>query len=457
MTTLHNLDAEQGLLGALILDNSFEDRLPPLLADHFYDPVHGDIWNEISRDLRAKRPVDAVTLQRWFLSRPYAAELGGVAYLTTLIAHAARLNSQAIQYAHVIKAFALRRELARIGAELVADASAGDDPLEVMGAAERKLRGLDTGEADEGCDLAEAALDLISRLDDPEAVGTSTGFATLDQRLGGLHKSELILIAGRPSMGKTAFATSLARNLTARGRKVHFASLEMGRSQIAARCLSAASFADEGFRFRYSTLRHDGAGIDRKALATLASELPRSLWIDDLGGQSLAQLEARARGTRRRLKGLDCIIVDYLQLMNATARGNENERLTEISQGLKTIAKRLDCTVIALAQLNRSPESREDKRPTLADLRGSGSLEQDADAVLGVYREAYYLDRAEPQRAQFKKDEDYNVAWFEWDAKRRGSERTVEIITLKQRQGPVGTDVMEFWAEYDVTVDARAA
>ncbi len=160
ITLPHNLEAEQGLLGALILDNTFEDRLPALTAEHFFDPVHGDIWNQITRDLKARRPVDAVTLQRWFLSRPYASDLGGIGYLARLIDQAARLTSQAIQYAQIIKANALRRELSRIGAELMADASGADDPLEVMGAAERKLRGLETGDGDEGCSVAEAALDL---------------------------------------------------------------------------------------------------------------------------------------------------------------------------------------------------------------------------------------------------------------------------------------------------------
>jgi replicative DNA helicase len=281
----------------------------------------------------------------------------------------------------------------------------------------------------------------------------------LDRRLGGFYKGGLFLVAGRPSMGKTALATNLARNMAAKGLKGHFASYEMGDEQIAARSLSAASHGAGDEAFAYSDLRKGTAGIDRERLRRLAKTMPKTLIIEDHGAQTIGQLEASCRATARRLNGLDFVVVDYLQLMLPTIRGTRNDQITEISQGLKAMAKRLRVPVVALSQLSRANEQREDKRPQLSDLRDSGSLEQDADVVLGVYREHYYAVRDEPRPENIKRDnertadENFSLAYHAWEQRCLACARTLEVITLKQRNGPVGTDVFEFFDKYDVARD----
>jgi replicative DNA helicase len=371
---------------------------------------------------------------------------------------AAKIELYAIDYAQIIQETRALRDLRQALRELDERITKRERVSEIVSGAENALRSIRLPGAAEGRTLREATERLIALLDDPDAIGVPTGLDALDRRLGGLYKGGLFLVAGRPSMGKTALATNFARNMARAGLRGHFASYEMGDEQIAARSLSAFAH-DAGEAFAYSELRKGAARIDRARLRSLASSMPTTLIIEDKGAQTLGQLEASCRATARRLGGLDFVIVDYLQLMLPTTRGTRNDQITEISQGLKAMAKRLRVPIVALSQLSRANEQREDKRPQLSDLRDSGSLEQDADVVLGVYREHYYAVRDEPRPETVKGDKDrtpdenFSLAYHAWEQRCRACERTLEVITLKQRNGPVGTDVFEFFDKYDVARD----
>ena len=456
---LASIDAEQALIGALMFDPSLLEQIPPLEPGQFFDPAHGLLWGRVTGLIRSGRVADAISLRDWWLAQPCAEALGGKRYLIDLLDRAARLSAHAIEYARVVAATASLRELQSAFAKLQGLITSGASPIDVVGEAEAALRAVPLPGASEGRSLRQAAHKLIASLDDPNALGVATGLEALDRRLGGLYAGGLFLLAGRPSMGKTALATTISRDMAGRGLKGHFASYEMGDEQIAARSLAAASFASERDAFAYSELRRGASLIDRRMLARLAASLPDTLVIEDNGAQTLAQLEASCRATARRLGGLDFVIVDYLQLMRPTTKGTRNDQITEISQGLKALAKRLRVPIVALSQLSRANEQRDDKRPQLSDLRDSGSLEQDADVVLGVYREHYYAIREEPRVDQIKADkertaeENYSLALYAWEQRCAACERTVEVITLKQRNGDIGTDVFEFFGKYDVTRD----
>lgn len=464
MTAHSNMEAEQAVLGAILWDNSVLERIANLEPSHFAYRAHQLLFEAAKDFIHRGKLADGITLREHFIQIGELESIGGAAYLLTLMERAgARLSSQQRDYANILVDLGAKRELERIIAEASASmASSGEPAADVVSWVESELRKIDLG-GGFGATLQEAAVRLIKRMDDPNAAGMPTGFEALDKRLGGLFGSELILVAGRPSMGKTALATNVARNLAGMGRRGHFASYEMSDEAIAGRSLSAAAFAGEGERFAYAELRRGANNVDRKRLNSLAANLPATLIIDDTGAQTLGQLDASLRQTRRRLGGLDFCVVDYLQLMRSTLRGTRNDQITEISQGLKALAKRYKIPIIALSQLSRANEQRDDKRPQLSDLRDSGSLEQDADVVLGVYREHYYLSRAEPKLEHFKKDsersqeENFNLAYWEWEAKMRRAERSLEVSTLKQRAGPVGTDELDFWDKYDVATDVRGA
>jgi replicative DNA helicase len=267
--------------------------------------------------------------------------------------------------------------------------------------------------------------------------------------MGGLHPGDLVLIAGRPSMGKSSLARNLAFAIAWRGHKIHFASLEMSAGQLYARAASAMSY-DTNARFAHRALRSQDGSYDRAQLAAFAARMPTTIRIDSRGGQTLPMLEASARETRRRLGGLDAIFVDYLQIMRALTSENRVQQITEISAGLKALAMNMGVPVVALSQLSRANESRDDKRPQLSDLRDSGSLEQDADVVMAVYREAYYVEREEPQEASYADEHAFMTAWTRWDERKRAAGNTLEVITLKQRHGEIGTDLFDFFPAYDV-------
>lgn len=444
MSGPHDLAAEQAVLGALLCEA--RESLGGLAPEHFYDPVHGALFAEIAaRGERGER-ADGVGMRAW--AQANLAELGGVSYLMRLmepsnerIWRSFDSNAAAIREAHARRTALAALETAQ---KLLAS---GGDVSEALAESERIIRGAmpDAVRADT---LAEAGVALLGGLDTPLLL---TRLAALDEKLGGMARGDLIILAGRPSMGKSAVAAQIARNVAFGGGVVHFSSLEMSKEQVAARAISAESRRAEfsSHHIQYANIRA-GRQVDRAQLTELAARLPHTLVVDDRGAQTLAQLEQSARATRRRKKRLDLIVVDYLQLMVARRNDGRVNEVTEISQGLKALAKRLDCPVLALSQLNRSVEARECKRPTLGDLRDSGAIEQDADVVLAVYREAYYLERAEP-------DKDRSGEWADW---RQALDRCVdelEIIVLKQRSGPIGSETFTAWLPFDTIRDRGRA
>lgn len=454
----HDLKAEQAVLGALLFDNALLDRMPLLVGECFFEPVHERLFSVIVRLIRAGRLADGVTLRAMAIRDGALEEIGGAKYLLDLMNNAA-LAHQAIAYAQMLLELRARREIAVVltGAATALSAPLNErDTADIIAEAENGLRQITLGVRG-GVSLHEAATSLIANITDPAKRGMRTSFRALNERLGGFFPGELILIAGRPSMGKTALATNIARNLAAMGKRGHFASYEMSAESIAARSLSAAAFTENRERFDYAMLRRsfdETPPVDVAKLRDLQAFLPSSLVIDASPAQTVAQLDASIRNTRRRLGGIDFAVVDYLQLMRSLVRGNRVEAVTEISQGLKALGMAYGIPVFALSQLSRANESREDKRPQLHDLRESGSLEQDADVVLGVYREAYYLKRAQPMRANFSSETEFNLADIDWSDKLNACERILEVSTLKQRNGDVGTDTLDFWAKYDVAADA---
>jgi replicative DNA helicase len=450
----HNLEAEQGLLGAILFDNENAHRISDRLkAHHFYDPVHGRIFDAANALIAQGKLADGVTLREHFLRDGGLKEIGGAAYLLTLLEHAARLSVHAQEYAVLIYDLALRRELIRVGQEIAALAEnppEGADAEDIIEESERTLFTLaESGSPSRGfspfstalatsIEMAAAAYESKS-----DVSGLATSFEDLDRMLGGLHPSDLVILAGRPSMGKTALATNIAYNVaysrlkalrsgdfenaTNKGGTVAFFSLEMSGEQLATRLLSdAANIESERIR------RGKISKAEYEALYETSRELQQlPLHIDETGALSIAQLQARARRLQRT-GGLDLIVVDYLQLVTSSMRRNDGRvmEVSEITQGLKALAKDLKVPVLALSQLSRQVENRDDKRPQLSDLRESGSIEQDADVVLFVFRESYYLERAEPREGT-----DEHHAWQRSLDEVRNQ---AEVIIGKQRHGPIG-------------------
>ncbi len=454
-----NVEAEQALLGILLYDNGVYERLSDALgARHFYEPFHGRLFAAVEENVRRGQLAEPILLADRFKRDPAFEELGGVRYLANLIDNAPP-SANVQDYARTVYDLALRRDLIRIGGEIahVATMDAEKAARDQIESAEQQLFTLaETGSASTGFvpfaqalhGAVEMAAEAYSR--DGGLAGISTGLIDLDQKLGGLHPSDLLILAGRPSMGKTALATNVAfhvaRNYayelepdgakkTTNGGVVAFFSLEMSAEQLAMRLLAEVSGV--------SSDRLRKGEIDQSEFARVrdaALEIENSpLHIDATGGLSIAKLTARARRLKRT-SGLDLIVVDYLQLVTGSdlgANANRVQEVSQITQGLKALAKELSVPVIALSQLSRQVENREDKRPQLSDLRESGSIEQDADAVMFVYRESYYLGRAEPD----VKDQ---AKHFEWQEKMDDVRGKAEVIIGKQRHGPIGTVRLAF-------------
>ena len=457
-TAPHNLEAEQAFLGALLYDNEIFHRIADWLKpEHFYDPVHGRIFETASDLIGRGSLADAVVLKTQFDRDDGLREIGGTTYLAVLIESAAN-NSAATEYARMIYELALRRDLIRIGDELSATATtdAETQPRKLIEAVEQQLFNLaEAGSTSRGfvsfkqalTESVETAAAAYER--DGGLSGISSGLKALDEKLGGMHPSDLIILAGRPSMGKTALATNIAfdvaRNYefeeqpdgttkTTKGGVVGFFSLEMSAEQLAMR-LIADYTGIPGYMIRQGTIDATQYEEIRDAVLEIQS-LP--LYIDDTGGLPIGALAARARRLKRT-HGLDLIIVDYLQLVTSSRNRPGDSRVQEVSevtQNLKALAKELEVPVIALSQLSRNVESREDKKPQLSDLRESGSIEQDADVVLFVYREAYYKEREKP-----REDTPEYLAWQE---EFRIIEKLAEVVIGKQRHGAIGTAKLSF-------------
>ncbi|KAB2847424.1 MAG: replicative DNA helicase [Hyphomicrobiaceae bacterium] len=456
----HNIEAEQALLGAILVNNEALDRVTGFLQQkHFFDPLHADIFETTAKLIQAGKPATPVTLKTFFANvAPIAEGLSVPQYLGRLAANATTIIN-AGDYGRTIYELAVRRNLILIGEDIVNaayDTKVDNPPTAQIEEAEGRLYGLaEVGRYGQGFQAFGHALTGAIEMANNAYIregglsGISTGLRDLDNRLGGLQPSDLIILAGRPSMGKTALATNIAFNVAkayrptpqpdgsikaADGGVVAFFSLEMSSEQLATRIISEqASIPSE--KIRRGLINDE----EFRSLVGVARELESlPLYIDQTGGISIAQLSARARRFKRQ-HGLGLIVVDYLQLLTGSGRRSSDSRVQEVSEittGLKALAKELNVPIVALSQLSRQVEAREDKRPQLSDLRESGSIEQDADVVMFVFREEYYIERQKPAEG--------TAEFGEWQDKMARAHGKGEVIIGKQRHGPVGTVTLQF-------------
>ena len=456
----HNLEAEQALLGAMLVNNEAHDRVSGFLEpEHFFDPLHGQIYEIAAKLIASGKQATPITLRTFFeTAEPIDKNLTVPQYLGRLAANATSIIN-AHDYGRTVHDLAIRRHLIVIGEDMVN--SAYDSPVDLgpeqqIEDAENRLYSLaENGKYGQGfmgfgtalthaIDMAGSAYQRDGGLS-----GIASGLRDLDGKMGGLQASDLIILAGRPSMGKTSLVTNIAFNVAKAMRTekqpdgtdkvidggiVGFFSLEMSAEQLATRILAEqAEISSE--KIRRGMI--DEAEFKRLVqVSQQMAEIP--LYIDQTGGISIAQLAARARKLKRQ-RGLDLLIVDYLQLLTGSARRSSEGRVQEVSEitmGLKALAKELQVPVIALSQLSRQVEQREDKRPQLSDLRESGSIEQDADVVMFVFREEYYVERSKPNEG--------TAEFQDWMAKMQMVSGKAEVIIGKQRHGPVGTVTLAF-------------
>ncbi|GBR24309.1 replicative DNA helicase [Kozakia baliensis] len=463
-----NLEAEQALLGALLTNNKAYERVSDfLIAAHFADPINGRIFEAIARRIDRGMLADPITMRAEFEHSGLLDEVGGTQYLAKLLTAMVGIVN-AGDYGRAIHDAWIRRQLIDIGENVVNNAFGARSDLDgsdQIAAAEETLFKLATDKGQDGGFVSferaltgalEVAEQAFQRTGDVS--GLTSGLRDFDKKTGGLHPSDLLILAGRPAMGKTALATKIAfsaaralqreaeeKNTQPRGAVAIF-SLEMSSEQLATRILSEQAEVS-GERIRRGDIGQ--REFDRfvrvsRELATLP------LHIDDTPAISLSAMRTRCRRLART-KGLSLVVVDYLQLMRPAIGTKPDSRVLEISmitQGLKAIAKELSVPVIALSQLSRQVESREDKRPMLSDLRESGSIEQDADAVMFVYRDEYYLQQRMPKDSAYDSMDKYQVALEEWQRKMALVHNKAELILEKQRHGPTGTISLYFEGEF---------
>lgn len=454
-----NIEAEQALLGALLVNNEALSRVgDALMAEHFYEPLHGRIFEAIRKFNDKGLVANPITLKHFFDQDQALADIGGGAYLAKL-AGAAITVINISDYGRMIYDLALKRQLITIGEDIVNDAYLHqiDIPASTqLEAAEQKLFNLSIeGNGDKG--FRSIRQSLIGSIQQAEyafknstgVVGLTTGFTDLDKMLGGLHKSDLLILAGRPSMGKTALAVNvaqkaceaLAKEAADKGKPIKevgcvgFFSLEMSAEQLSTRMLSSFSKLNSSKILQGKMTSEEFSHLVRTSHHM--STLP--FYIDDTPALTIASLRTRARRLKRQ-QNLRLLVVDYLQLLRGTTASSANNRVQEVSeitQGLKAIAKELDVPVIALSQLSRQVESRDDKRPLLSDLRESGSIEQDADVVLFIFREEYYLARSMPSM-------DDELKFSKWQEDMNRVLNVAEVIVAKHRNGAIGTVRLRF-------------
>ena len=446
----NNIEAEQAILGTILVSNEIFDEINTIISNiNFYDPMHQKIFAAIESLIYKGMLANPITLKNYFENEK--DDLNIPEYLVKITKFSTS-SRQAIEYSKIIYDMYVRRELIKISENTIDTAKQKD--LNVSGQniienSERLLFDLaEKGSFSSSLIKFDEAMKLTIEMasnaykNDEGIVGVPTGLTDLDDTLGGLHESDLIIIAGRPSMGKTALATNIAFNaaqrLQASGKKssIAFFSLEMSSEQLSTRILAEQSKikSNDIRRGRISDEQFDKFIETSKNI----SELP--LYIDETPAISIAAISNRARRIKR-LHGLDMLVVDYIQLMRATnTKDGRVQEISEITQGLKAIAKELAIPVLALSQLSRAVEHRDDKKPQLSDLRESGSIEQDADVVMFVFREAYYLERKEPRPA--------TVEHAEWQAKMNEITNLAEIIIGKHRHGPTRSIMLEFEAMF---------
>ena len=449
-----NLEAEQALIGSVLVNNDIIDEVSTFIKPTiFYDPAHVKIY-EVIENLNNKGMIaNPITLKNYFEKDNMLNEVGGTEYLVKLTRFSGS-TKQAIDYAKIIHEMYLRRELVSISEKLSYDtlnANTQEQNAEnIIESTEKSLFNLaERGSFSQSFIEFKKAVDKTIELatlamqSDRGIVGVPTGLKDLDEKLGGLHKSDLIILAGRPSMGKTALATNIAynaaQNILSRQEKssVAFFSLEMSSEQLSTRILS------EQARIKSDSIRQGNVTEEEinRYIETSRNIYNLPLFIDETPAITIATLSNRARRIKR-LNGLSLIVVDYIQLMRSSSNKNDGrvQEISEITQGLKAIAKELSVPVLALSQLSRAVEQRDDKQPQLADLRESGSIEQDADVVMFVYREAYYLERKQPKLG--------SIEHAEWQSKMNDVNGLADIILGKQRHGPTGTIKVEFEGIY---------
>jgi replicative DNA helicase len=466
-----NVQAEQALLGALLANNRAYERVSEFLApEHFADPVHGRIYQAIARRIEAGQLADAVTLKAEFEHSGVLEEVGGTAYLAQLLTAMVGIIN-AGEYGRAIHDAWLRRQLIDIGETVVNNAFGIDPDLDgkqQIEVAEQSLFQLATEGGNDGGfisferALTEAILGAERAFHRSGHVsGLTTGLRDLDSKTGGLHPSDLVILAGRPGMGKTALATKIAygaaKSLLTEARaqdpngvpkaQVAIFSLEMSAEQLATRLLSEEARVS-GDRIR----RGDIAQKDFDRFVQVSREIGAlPMQIDDTPAITMSALRTRCRRLKRT-KGLALVVVDYLQLMRPSAGTRPENRVLEISQitqGLKALAKELSIPVLALSQLSRQVENREDKRPQLSDLRESGTIEQDADSVMFVYRDEYYLEQKMPKEVAFEGSADkFHTAMDEWQQRMSKAHNRADLIIAKQRHGPTGTIPLFFEGEF---------
>jgi len=454
-----NVEAEQALLGAILVNNEAFYRVSDFLEpQHFFEPVHRVIYEVAAQLIRANKVASPVTIKTFLPADLAIGDINLAQYLARLAAEATTIIN-AEDYGRSVYDLAVRRALIGIGEDMVNvayDAPVDNPPKAQIEDTEKRLFELaEKGQYGSGFEAFDTALhtaiDMASNAyrRDGHLSGMATGLADLDRLMGGLQPSDLIIVAGRPGMGKTALGTNIAFNIakawqgelqadgsmkTVNGGIVGFFSLEMSAEQLATRIIA------EQAEVPSSNIRR--GRIDEAEFARIvdaAREMNKiPLYVDQTGGLAIAQLAARARRLKRQ-RGLDIIVVDYIQLMTGSSRrGSDNrvQEVTEITNALKALAKELNVPILALSQLSRQVENRDDKRPQLSDLRESGSIEQDADVVLFVYREEYYLKNKEPKPG--------TVEYVQWQDQMGAVHGQAEIIIGKQRHGPTGTVRLHF-------------
>jgi len=461
-TAPHNIELEQALLGAILVNNEAFYRVSDFLEPrHFFEPIHQKLYEIAASLVRVGKTATPITLKTFLPSDLDVAGLTASQYLARLAAEATTVIN-ASDYGRTIYDLAIRRALILIGEEVVNaayDAPADERPRDQIEQAERSLYELaETGRYGGGFQRFAQALTTAVEMAalayqrDGKLSGLATGIRDLDRMMGGLQKSDLVILAGRPGMGKSSLATNIGYNVarawegkvradghveSTNGGIVGFFSLEMSAEQLATRIISEQTEI-ASHRIRRGEINTEE--FDRVAEA--AHEMQRiPFYIDETGGLSVAQLAARARRLKRQ-RGLDLLVIDYIQLLQGSSRRAQEGRVqevTEITTSLKALAKELDIPILALSQLSRAVENRDDKRPQLSDLRESGSIEQDADVVMFVFREEYYLKNKEPRSG--------TVEYFQWQTEMDAVRGRAEVIIGKQRHGPTGTVAMQFKAD----------
>ena len=449
-----NIEAEQALIGSILVNNDILDEVSVIVGSTmFYDPAHIKIY-EVIENLNNKGMIaNPITLKNYFEKDNMLKDVGGTEYLVKLTRFSSS-TKQAVDYAKIIHEMYLRRELILISDKLSSDSISANDQdhnaENIIESTEKSLFDLaERGTFSQSFLKFNKALDqtiemaTLAMQNDQGLVGVPTGLTELDQKLGGLHKSDLIILAGRPSMGKTALATNIAfnaaQNISNREEKssVAFFSLEMSSEQLSTRILS------EQAKIKSDDIRRGKVTEEEinRYIETSRNIYNLPLYIDETPAITIATLSNRARRIKR-LFGLSLVVVDYIQLMRSSASKNEGrvQEISEITQGLKALAKELSVPVLALSQLSRAVEQRDDKLPQLSDLRESGSIEQDADVVMFVYRESYYLERKQPKLG--------SIEHAEWQSKMNDVNGLADIILGKQRHGPTGTIKVEFEGIY---------